>query len=113
MNAVEIVEALNKEFETKECKKGVCFILHKKISSDSTIKAYKEYDYTLWYINEEKKYQAARIVHIDRVVNEKEEKQVISYMEKALLMKIFSLLQDSNTIKSMLDGSFTGYGIQE
>lgn len=111
MNAVGIVEALNKKFESDGCKKGVHFILHKKISANSTMKAYKEYDYTLWYINEGKKYQATRIVHTARVVTEKEEENIVNYMEEALLMRVFSILQDSINLKSMLDGSFTGYGI--
>lgn len=111
MNAIGIVEALNKKFESGGCKKGVYFILHKKISTNSTIKAYKEYDYTLWYINEGKKYQATRIVHTARVVTEKEEENIVNYMEEQLLMRVFSILQDSINLKSMLDGSFTGYGI--
>lgn len=111
MDAVGIVEALNTEFESRGCKKGVYFILHKKISANSTMKAYKEYDYTLWYINDGKKYQATRIVHTARVVTEKEEEHITNYMEEAILMRIFSILQDNINLKSMLDGSFTGYGI--
>lgn len=112
MNAVGIVEVLNREFEYNGCKKGVHFILHKKISANSTMKAYKEYDYTLWYINEGKKYQVTRVVHTSRVVTEKEEESIVNYMEEQLLLRIFSILQDSINLKSMLDGSFTGYGIQ-
>ncbi len=111
MDAIGIVEALNKKFESMECKKGIHFILHKKIECNSTIKAYKEYDYTLWYISDSKKYQATRIVYTARVVTEKEESDIVSYMEEQLLTATYNLLLDHINLNSMLDGSFTGYGI--
>lgn len=110
MEAVGIVKVLNKQFKGMNCKEGVQFILQKKVTP-STIKAYKEHDYTLWYMNNNKKYQATRIVHTARVVTEKEEEDINKYMEEQLLMRIYSILLDNNNLKSMLDGSFTGYRI--
>lgn len=111
MNAVEIVNILNKKFESLNCKKEVHFVLHKVVNTNKTVKAHKEYDYTLWYLNDDKKYQTFRIVHSCRVTTEKEEENVIKYMESVLLTRIFSLFQDTDNLKSMLDGTFTGYGI--
>lgn len=110
MEAVGIVNTLNKKFKWMNCKEGVQFILQKKITP-SSIKALKEYDYTLWYINNGKKYQATRIVHTTRAVTEKEKDDTIKYMEEQLLISIYNILLDQNNLKTMLDGSFTGYGI--
>lgn len=111
MDAVGIVEALNIKFEDMKCKKGVHFILHKMVICNSTIKAYKEYDYTLWYIADGKKYQVTRIVHKARVVTEKEENDVIKFMEKSLLSSVFNLFLDHNNLILMLDGKFKGYTV--
>ena len=112
MNAVEIVEALNLKFEMMNCAKGVHFILQKQIKVNSVVNAYKDFDYTLWYVNEKGKYQVMRHAATARVVTGKEKEDFIKHMDKKLLIDIFSLFQDNDTIKSMLDGSFTGYGIQ-
>ena len=110
MNAVEIVEALNTKFKMMSCAEGVHFVLHKQIEPNSIIKAYKDFDYTLWYISKKGAYQVMGHKETARTVTEKEREYVISRMDKKLLMDIFSLFQDNNTIKTMLDGNFTGYG---
>lgn len=110
MEAVGIVKVLNNKFKAMNCKDGVQFILQKRVTP-STIKAYKEHDYTLWYIFNNKKYQVTRIVHTARVVTEKEEEYINKYMEEELLMRVYSILLDELNLKSMVDGSFTGYGI--
>lgn len=109
MDATGIVEELNNLIESLECKKGVYFILHKKIVP-SSIKAYKEYDYTLWYINGKNKYQVTRIFHTARAVTEKEENCTIKYMETQLLQRIFSIIKDTKFLE-MINGNFIGYGI--
>ena len=110
MDAVEIVEALNTKFKIMNCAEGVHFILHKRIEVNSIVKAYKDFNYTLWYISKEGKYQVIKHTETARVVTEKEREDFIKHMDKKLLIDIFSLFQDNNTIKTMLDGNFTGYG---
>lgn len=110
MDATGIVEVLNKRFEAMKCKKGIHFILHKRIDS-KPIKAYKEYNFTLWYVNGDNKYPVTNITHISRVVTESEKNNAIKYMEEQLLMNIYSLLLDNVNLNSMLDGSFTGYKV--
>lgn len=110
MNAVEIVEALNLKFELMNCAKGVHFVLHKQIEVNSVVKAYKDFDYTLWYVSEKGKYQVMRHAETARVVTEKEKEDFIKHMDRKLLIDIFSLFQDGVYLKFMLDGSFIGYG---
>lgn len=109
MDAVGIVEVLNTKFEWMQCKKGVYFILHKEIECNSFSKAYKEYKYTLWYINNGEKYKVTTISHTSRVVTEKEETDMVKYMEELLLTFILNLLLDHDNLTLMLDGRFKGF----
>lgn len=110
MDATEIIKVLNKEFEIDNQSNKIFFILQKKIIPNS-IKAYKTYEYTLWYINDKTKYKATRMEHTARVVTEKEEADMIKYMDSQLLHYIFRTLQDPVLIADMKKGNFTGYGI--
>ncbi len=108
MNAIGIVEVLNAKFESMECKKGVHFILHKEIECNSFSKAYKEYRWTLWYINNREKFKVTTLSHSSRIVTENEESKMIKYMEELLLTFIFNLLQDYDNLTLMLDGKYKG-----
>lgn len=111
MDAVGIVEVLNTKFEWMRCKKGVHFILHKEIECNSFSKAYKEYKWTLWYINNGEKFKVTTISHISRVVTEKEESEMTKCMEESLLTSIFNLLLDHDSLTLMLNGKFKGYTV--
>lgn len=108
MDAVGIVETLNTKFESMNCKKGVHFILHKEIECNSFSKAYKEYKYTLWYINNGEKHKVTTISHTSRVVTEKEETDMVKYMEEQLLTYILTFLLDYNNLTKMLNGNYKG-----
>lgn len=108
MNAIGIVETLNTKFECMQCKKGVYFILHKEIECNSFSKAYKEYKWTLWYINNGEKLRVTTLSHTSRVVTEKEESEMVKYMEELLLTFIFNLLLDYNNLTLMLNGRYKG-----
>lgn len=108
MDAVGIVEVLNTKLESMKCKKGVHFILHKEIECNSFSKAYKEYKWTLWYINNGEKFKVTTISHISRVVTEKEESEMTKCMEESLLTSIFNLLLDHDNLTLMLDGRYKG-----
>lgn len=108
MNAIGIVETLNTKFECIQCKKGVHFILHKKIECNSFSKAYKEYKWTLWYINSGEKFRVTTLSHTSRVVTEKEESEMVKYMEELLLTFIFNLLLDHDNLTLMLNGRYKG-----
>lgn len=110
MDAVGIVETFNKKIEGFRHNKDIYFVLHKKIEC-MAIKAYKQYDYTLWYINKDKKYQAIRIVHSARAVTDKEKEDIVKYMECRLLDSILGILLTPDVFDLMLEGKFTGYGI--
>lgn len=111
MDAIGIVETLNKKFESMECKKGVHFILHKEIECNSFSKAYKEYKWTLWYINSGEKFKVTTLSHTSRVITEKEESEMVKYMEESLLTLILNLLLDHDNLTLMLDGKFKDYTV--
>lgn len=108
MDAVGIVEVLNTKLELMKCKNGVHFILHKEIEYNSFSKAYKEYRWTLWYINNGEKFKVTTLSHSSRIVTENEESKMIKYMEEQLLTFIFNLLQDHDNLTSILDGRYKG-----
>lgn len=109
MDAIGIVEVLNNKLESMKCKKGIHFILHKKIDSNSFSKAYKTYEYVLWYINGKERIKTLRMEHTARVVTEKEEEKTIKELENQLLMSIFNLLQDPINFNTILNGEFKGF----
>nr|DAM97283.1 MAG TPA: hypothetical protein [Crassvirales sp.] len=108
MDAVGIVEVLNTKFESMNCKKGVHFILHKEIECNSFSKAYKEYKWDLWYINNGEKSKVTTLSNTSRVITEKEESEMTKYMEESLLTFIFNLLLDHNNLTLMLNGRYKG-----
>ena len=108
MDAVGLVDVLNTKLESMKCKKGVHFILHKEVECSSFSKAYKEYKWTLWYINNEEKFKVTTLSHTSRVVTEKEESEMTKYMEDSLLTSIFNLLLDHDNLTLMLDGRYKG-----
>lgn len=112
MGAVGIVEVLNTKFEWMQCKKGVHFILHKQIECNSFSKAYKEYKWILWYINNGEKFKVTTLFRTSRVVTEKKESEMTKYMQESLLTSIFNLLLDHDNLILMLNGKFKGYTVQ-
>ena len=108
MDAVGIVEVLNTKLESMKCKKGVHFILHKEIECNSFSKAYKEYKWTLWYINNGEKFKVTTLSNTSRIVTEKEESEMTKYMEESLLTFIFNLLLDHDNLTLMLNGRYKG-----
>ena len=109
MDAVGIVEILNTKLEVMKCKKGIHFILQKKINNNSFSKAYKTYEYILWYVNGKEKVRTFTLNHTARVVTEKEEENINKEMENKLLMNIFHLLQDPINFNTILNGEFKGF----
>lgn len=111
MEAVTIVEILNKKFELMNCVKGVHFILQKLTKNNNSFKAYKEYNYKLWYLYNGQKHIIIDIKHTAREVSDSEKAENIKYMDEQLLLRIFSLFTDNININPMLKGEFQGYGI--
>lgn len=107
MDATGIVEALNKKFEWLQCKKGIHFVLLKSVKP-ALVKAYKEYSYILWYINNKKKYIVDTITITSRVVTDSEEKKIISNMEEELLLITYDILLNKDRLNLMLNGEFQG-----
>ena len=108
MDAIGIVEVLNTKLESMKCKKGIHFILHKEIKYNSFSKAYKEYRWTLWYINNEDKSVVNTLSYTDKATTENEYSKINEYMEKSFLSLIYSLLLDNSNLNLMLNGKYRG-----
>ena len=114
MEAIDIVKTLNIYLEKEYNKSDRLipnqseFILQKN-TKDSIVKAYKEYSYTLWYVNGKQKIKVVTIVHSSRAVTEAEKECIEKHMNRELLLKCFSLVNDKH-FKQMIEGEFTGYG---
>lgn len=107
MEAVEIIDVFNKFLGDID---GVVIILQ-KTKTQAQVKAFKEYTWIVWYINNGKKYQLFGNNYTAREVTEAEERHNIKVMEEHLLSNLFSITQDSELLKSLRNGEFTGWSI--
>jgi len=107
MEAVEVIDAFNKFLGDID---GVVIVLQ-KTKTQTQIKAFKKYTWIVWYINNGKKYQLFAHNHTAREVTEAEERHNIKVMEEFLLSNLFNITQDSELLKSLRNGEFTGWGI--
>lgn len=107
MEAVEIIDVFNEFLGDIE---GVVIVLQ-KAKMQTQVKAFKEYTWIVWYVNNGKKYQLFAHNHTAREVTEIEERHNIKVMEKHLLSNLFSITQNVELLKSLRNGEFTGYGI--
>ena len=107
MEAVDIVKVFEKFLELPD---NTILVLQ-KVKNQETIKAYKTYIWTLWYIIGKKRYSLLSLVLSSREVTETEERHNIGIMEKQLLSELFKLSRNNELLKSLRNGEFTGWGI--
>lgn len=107
MEAVGIIDVFNKFLGDID---GVVIVLQ-KAKMQTQVKAFKEYTWIVWYINNGKKYQLFAHNHTAREVTEAEERHNIKVMEEHLLSNLFNITQDNELLKSLRNGEFTGWGI--
>lgn len=107
MNTQQIVDTLNEHFVNLGNSK-VHFIVLRRVEPNPTFTAYKEYEYTLWYVNKETKYKVLKFSQTGRVTNEEEVAKMLELMKEQLLLKIFEMLQNKELVDSLLDGTFKG-----
>lgn len=111
MEVTDMIKVLNKVLRDLGCSEGTHCVMQKVILPHETMKAYKQFDYTIWCFINKKKYQLFRRTHTARVVTEAEEKKVIEFMEEEILEHLFVLFWSGNTLSQIINETFTGYGI--
>ena len=95
MKAEDIIEGLNRHIEEK--RKGLGYsvkghlILQKTNKPHPIMKAYKEYNYFLWFINNGKKHIVCQVSMTDRVLTGQED-VIIRKMNIELCKTIFSFI---------------------
>lgn len=99
-----IIECLNKNIELRRKELNIevkgHLVIQKKITSDSTFKAYKNYEYTVWYIRGKERFRVITVNCKERVINDSQNEIVTNRIEEELVINIFKFIQseDYNTI---------------
>ena len=107
MEAVEVVKVFSNAVNVSN---DATIVLH-KVKLHTPIKAFIEHLWTVWYIKDNRKYSLCVVKHTAREVTEAEERHNIKVMEEHLLSNLFNITQDSELLKSLRNGEFTGWGI--
>ena len=71
------------------------YILHRRTKSNTTIKAMKQFIWTLYEVNKDQKSKILEINQLFRIVDNKTEEAEL-VMSKLLLEKLFELLNNGN-----------------
>lgn len=103
MNAIGIVEAFKNYIGIPNNTN----IVLQKVKTPSSIKAYKIYEWILWYISTVGKYQIFTIKDTLRETTDQELESNINKMENELLKRIFNLL-GTQEAGAMSNGNFRG-----
>lgn len=110
MRVEDIIEGLNKHIEYKRELLGVSttghLVLQKSSNPHPTFKAYKEYNYSVWFIKRGKKYRVITVNIVDKVLEGKEE-TMIRRMNIELCTNIFNLI-GSEIYNQIVNGEY-GY----
>ena len=77
MKAEDIIEGLNRHIETKRQSLSIMttghLVLQKSMKPHQTFKAYKEYEYVLWFVKGGKKCRVITLKHTAKVLDGQEE----------------------------------------
>ena len=110
MRVEDIIEGLNRHIEYKRELLGVNttghLVLQKSINPHSTFKAYKEYNYSVWFVKNRKKYRVITVNIVDKVL-EGQEETIIRRMNTELCTNIFNLI-GSEVHNQIVNGEY-GY----
>ena len=96
MKIEDVVFMLNKHIQIERDKLNISskgqLILHKTILPHSTMKAYKEIEFCLWFVNNKHKFRLITLHHITRAINGQEE-IIMDNLSKEFILKIFEWMK--------------------
>ena len=110
MRVEDIIEGLNRHIEYKRELLGVNttghLVLQKSINPHPTFQAYKEYNYSVWFVKNRKKYRVITVNIVDKVL-EGQEETMMRRMNTELCTNIFNLI-GSEVYNQIVNGEY-GY----
>ena len=111
MKAEDIIEGLNRHIETKRQSLSIVttghLVLQRSMKPHQTFKAYKEYEYVLWFIKGSKKYRVITLKYTAKVLDGQEESLL-----RELNVKLSELIFDwigSSFYEDVVKGEYNGY----
>lgn len=112
MKLEDIIEGLNRHIEGRRKNLGIDLIqghlvLQKTIKPHSTFKAYKEYNFTIWFVKGRDRFVVLMVNHVARVVDGHEE-TLMKEMTIRLSEMIFNWM-GSNFYEQVVKGEYNGY----
>lgn len=112
MKLEDIIEGLNRHIEGRRKNLGIDpiqghLVLQKTIKPHSTFKAYKEYNFTIWFVKGRDRFVVLMINHVARVVDGHEE-TLMKEMTIRLSEMIFNWM-GSNFYEQVVKGEYNGY----
>ena len=116
MKLEDLVEGLNRHIENKRKKLGINpiqghLVLQKTVKPHGTFKAYKEYNFTMWFVKGRDRFVALMLNHVARVIDGHEEK-LMKYMTVILSEMIFNWI-GSNFYEQIVKGEYNGYSDEQ
>lgn len=102
MNIEDVIECLNTHIESRRKEQkinaGGHLLLQKTIIPNHIYNTYKDYNYTLWFVNKEVK---KKIIILNRVSNTAVELKdgIINYMDKELIKLLFNWIESKEYIE--------------
>lgn len=113
MKTENIIEGLNRHIEIRRKELGIDtsghLILTKKITTNTSFKAYKTYEYTLWYRDFKDKYRIITISKTDRVIGNEED--ILKELDIDLCIAIFNWI-GTDFYNKIMKGEYDGNEIE-
>ena len=114
MKAEDIIEGLNKSIEDKreafKIKTTGHLVLQRTVKPHQTFKAYKEYEFVIWFVKGGKKYRVITVKETAKVLDGQEE-SMIRRVNVELSRLIFNWI-GSNFYEQVIKGEYNGYSYE-
>lgn len=109
MNINDIIESLNRHIESKRVLNKLDkflghLVLQKTITNNSIAKSFKVINYTLWFVNKDRKCRVLNIQHTCKLLEGQEEK-IIRNIETNLMEMIFNWI-GSSFYEEVINGTY-------
>lgn len=97
MEAVDIVEALNQYHEGQGI--GGQFVLQKSVEPNETVKAYKKFEFIVWFVKDKIKTRVVTVGFTGRVVSDREAELADKHLCISLSKALFKFISSNDYAK--------------
>lgn len=105
---INIVEGFNRFIEIKRVEKGILdnghIVLHRTITPNPTMKAYKTYEAALWFVKDNNKYRVVTTRYCTRVVDGNDS-EILKILEIELSKALFTFVT-SDKMEEVINGTY-------